>query len=476
MKISIYNVNDQPIGKGGMGQVYLGTDNRGNMVAVKKMRPELTTDANVRALFHREVNTLKQMEHQSIVKMYASFEEQGNIYLVMEYVEGETIEQYISRKGVFAESEAMRLFVDILQAVAYVHQQGYVHRDVKPSNIMIRPNGRICLLDFGIVKDMKNSSGQSIAQVIGTDGYMSPEQAEGLSIDYRSDIYSLGCVLYYMLVGNHAIQKQSSAHATRMTIIQSAFPRAKDYNPNISDNIQQILDRATEKNMLRRFQSCREFEMEMSGSATVVRDDDGDDSVSISVGRENCDIIASHPKVSRRHLDIVFFNHTGNTGYILTDRSTNGTTVGGQFIHNNQITTSWYAGGKWDKPTIFLAGEVELKWDDVEAAFARKQHTTKPPQTKPPQPKPPQPPRPAPPVVAAIGEESATGWLIAIYTFAALGGWLGLAFGLFVYWQKITLPDGRKIPKYKQSHRTAALTGAILSVVSMIIWIITANI
>ncbi|MDR2511963.1 MAG: protein kinase [Bacteroidales bacterium] len=463
MKISIYNVNDTPIGKGGMGQVYLGIDPQGNRVAVKRMHPELTADAGLRAFFHQEVNTLTQLEHPSIVKMHASFEEHGNLYLVMEYVEGETIEQYVRRCKQIGESEAINLFVEILSAVGFVHQLGFVHRDIKPSNIIIKPDGNICLLDFGIVKDMKNSSGHTVSQIIGTDGYMSPEQANAMSIDARSDVYSLGCVLYYMLVGNHAIQKQSNDHATRMTIIQSVFPRAKDYNQTISDNIQRILDKATNKNMLQRFQSCREFEMEIRGGATNITPNSNNKDT-ISVGRENCDILFTSQKVSRHHLDITFFNNTGNTGYILADRSSNGTTVGKQFIHNNQIVTSWYAGGKWDKPTILLAGEVELKWEEIQAAFARKQHITKPPVTAP-------PPMPKPtPLPMAEQNESATGWLIAIYIFAILGGLLGLIFGISVYQQKITLPDGRKIPKYKQPHRTAALIGAILSGISLIIW------
>jgi serine/threonine-protein kinase len=128
------------------------------------------------------------MEHPSIVKMYASFEENSNLYLVMEYIEGETIEQYVRQRGAIDEDESIRLISEILSALGYAHQKGFVHRDIKPSNIMIRPNGSICLLDFGIAKDM-NSKGLTIGQVtIGTDGYMSPEQAGGYNIDHRSDI------------------------------------------------------------------------------------------------------------------------------------------------------------------------------------------------------------------------------------------------------------------------------------------------
>ena len=469
MKISIYNVQDTPIGGGGMGEVYLGWDGNGNAVAIKKMRAELTVDTGLRSFFHREVNTLKQLEHQNIVKMYASFEERGNLYLVMEYVEGETIEQYVRRKGAIVESEAIRLLCEILSAIAYLHQKGFIHRDIKPSNIMIRSNGRVCVLDFGIVKDMKNSSGYTVNQIIGTDGYMSPEQAEAMSIDQRSDIYSLGCVLYYMSVGDHAIKKQSSDFDTRMTIIKKTFPRAKDYNPDLSDHIQRILDKATEKNMLCRFQSCREFEMELRGGVTVVTD--VDTYMTVSVGREECDIVVSHPKVSRHHADIeVVINSDGHI-YKFRDRSTNGTIVNNVKIQNQEkkIFMQDRRSVNVQPPSILLAGEVELKWEEVEAAFAKKLVVKKPPVAPPTQPVfKPQPKHDLSPVQEE--GKNATGWLIAIYFFAILGGLLGLFFGLIVYRQKVDMPNGEKVYKYKDSHRKAALGGAILSCISMIIW------
>lgn len=377
MRISIYNVKNEPIGSGGMGEVYLGWDSNGNTVAIKKMRAELTTDANLRAFFHREVNTLKQLDHQSIVKMYASFEENGHLYLVMEYIEGESIEQYIKRKGALKENEAISLLSNILSAVDYLHKKGFVHRDIKPGNIMIRTDGTVCLLDFGIVKDMNHSSGHTINQIIGTDGYMSIEQAEGMSIDHRSDIYSLGCVLYYMLVGNHAIQKQSNDFDTRMTIIKSTFPRAKDFKPELSDDIQRILDKATNKNMLCRFQSCREFELELNRNATIIKESYTNSM--ISVGRESCDIIMSHPKISRHHLDIIKEPVSEGFLYRLRDRSTNGTIINGEKNQNTEKT--WLNRRQYKDtiyPVILLAGEVALNWDDIETAFIKKQDITNP--------------------------------------------------------------------------------------------------
>jgi hypothetical protein len=228
---------------------------------------------------------------------------------------------------------------------------------------MIRPNGSVCLLDFGIAKDM-NSNGLTIGQVtIGTDGYMSPEQAGGYNIDHRSDIYSLGCVFFYMLTGHHAIEKKSNDHETRIAIIENDFPQAVDYNRNISANTQSILNKATHKNMIQRFQSCREFELELKGKRTMVVESNN----SISIGRGDCDIIVAHPKVSQHHADIKIETQYGYTQYFFQDRSTNGTVIDGKNIHNSKIEIHPHT-----HPVILLAGTVELKWDTVEEIFRKK--------------------------------------------------------------------------------------------------------
>jgi serine/threonine-protein kinase len=369
MKISIYNVQDKPIGQGGMGKVYLGADNKGNLVAIKEMLAEYVTDNDLRARFHQEVKISSQMEHPSIVKMYASFEKNSNLYLVMEYVEGRTIEQYVRQRGSIDEGESIRLICEILSALEYAHQKGFVHRDIKPSNIMIRPNSSICLLDFGIAKDM-NSNGLTVGQTtIGTDGYMSPEQAGGYNIDHRSDIYSIGCVLFYMLTGRHAIEKRTNDHETRMAIIQNDFPQVEDYNHNISANTQKILNKATHKNMMQRFQSCREFELELTSRRTIVTENNN----SISIGRGNCDITIPHPKISQHHADIRIETQSGYTKYFFTDRSTNGTVIDGNKIHNSEIEIH-----PQSKALILLAGSVELAWDIVEETFRKTEKLDRP--------------------------------------------------------------------------------------------------
>ncbi|MDR1169689.1 MAG: serine/threonine protein kinase [Prevotellaceae bacterium] len=279
-KISIYNVQDTPIGRGSIGQVYPGTDPQGNKVAIKEILDRHVTEylsdphrsRHFHGCIHDGIHMLNQ--HPFIAKTYASFEERDRLYLVMEYIEGETVEQYVKRRGAIPESEAIHLILDILSALNYAHSKGYLHRDIKPGNIMIRPDGSPCLLDFCIARYIADiSRGISDSDISwitpGAVNYMSPEQASGLNTDNRSDIYSLGCVLFYMLAGQHPIQKQSDDYATRVSIIynicNSDFPKVRDFNPNLSQHIQQILDRATARDMTKRFRSCAEFETELSG-------------------------------------------------------------------------------------------------------------------------------------------------------------------------------------------------------------------
>ncbi len=482
-KISIYNVEPTPIGTGGMGSVYLGYDPKGNQVAIKEMRAELITDSNLRDRFIQEINLMNTFDHDNIVRMHASFSEGSNIYLVMEYIEGETLEKHVRDRGRLEEKDAVRILDQVLDAMQYVHSKGVIHRDIKPSNVMIRKdNGKICLLDFGIAKDLKGRGLTTGQLTIGTNGYMSPEQAEGYQVDHRTDIYSLGCVLYYMLTGAHAIEEQRNAHETQIAIINNNIKDVKLLNPNISDFIANIQRKSILKNMTQRFQSCRDFQIELSGGKTVAPAS----SNRISIGRGDCDIKIYDPqqRVSSHHADVERIDHTGSVGFVFYDRSTNGTLINGEKVHGRQtLVYSFWPGQKIDTskhPQIYLAclGEYPLNWDDVMTAFETKYEEkhgtvteelnggnglntdikTNPPATP----------------SKIVKSESATGWLIAIYIFAALGGLLGVVFGIQTYRAKIQLCDGRKVHKYKESHRTAALIGTILSIISYATWQIIA--
>lgn len=389
MNIGCFN-NVVQLGCGGMGTVYSGFY-KGKKVAIKKFRTDFMSKDELKKRFQLEGKTLQRLNHPSIVKIiepahntnnlfYPAFEENGALYLAMEFIEGETIDRYVQERGPLNEDKVVRIMCNILDAMEYVRQQGIVHRDIKPSNIILRPDEEsVCIIDFGIVKDL-NSVGMTTGHcAFGTDGYMSPEQADGLTVDSRTDIYSLGCLLFYMLTGTHAITKKASDHETKIAIIHDDFPRAKDINPNISYHIQGIIDKAVDKNMLHRFQSPNEFRMALNNSNPTQLDSAirlNSDPV-ISVGRDNsCDITIydSLEKVSRHHLDIVY--HPSTDEFEFVDRSTNGTHVNGVFIHKSSCKIyfpyDWYNLKADVIPTIILAQAQTLDWVAVLDKFGKK--------------------------------------------------------------------------------------------------------
>ena len=379
--ISIYEVGDTPIGSGGMGRVFQGTDPNGRQVAIKEILPEFASDFEIRTRTEREVELLQQLNNESIVKVYDQFPLNGNFYIVMEFIDGLNIEDYVKKYGAIPYERATRYMVKILDAMQAVHERNFVHRDMKPSNIMIRPDERICILDFGIAKDMgNNNSGTLYGTIIGSDGYMSPEQADGFSIDHRADIYALGCVFYYMLTGHHAYNTLASDFETRDNISKTPFPKLSKYSKvAFPPKMQAILDHATNRNMMRRYQSCREFRMDLekmlpgeSPSHTIISANKSEN-IFVTVGREGCDILISDDrmKVSRSHLDITYRQFTGGRYYVITDHSANGTLVNGRHLSRGESMQVSVEGAD---PTVYLACDMNypLDWEEVKAQISNK--------------------------------------------------------------------------------------------------------
>ena len=480
-QIASYTVEDEPIARGGMGQIFRGHDSQGHVVAIKEILPEFASDWSIFSRIEKEVEFLVKVDHPSIVKLYSAFldKQTQSYFIVMEMVDGMNIEQYVNRNGPMSEEQAVGYMLKILDALQCVHNAHIVHRDIKPSNIMIRPNGSICLLDFGVAKDMDNGGGTIAGSIIGTNGYMSPEQADGYSINFRSDIYSLGCVFYFMLTGHHAFNTLGSDFETRDAIINNKFPRLSKYNKNASDVLQNILDKATAKNMMQRFQNCYEFIAALQNGTHVSHSGIGNIPVLLSVGREKCDIIINDKdyKVSRHHADIELKVFTGGRYYVFTDCSANGTVINGKSI--NKASVNIPADGK--KPHILLAGVTDglLDWNKVVAELDKRAKAVygdggnsidteiveKVYQE-------PEKDNTSQNILDSLyyEEQDATVWLIAAYVFAILGGLLGIVFGIMVNNSKITLPNGDKVYKYKYAHRTLGLIAAILSGISIFVW------
>ena len=405
-QIGNYVVEDIPIGKGGMGQVLRGTTPDGSYpVAIKEILPTFVADVEYRKRIESEINFLKKLNDDNVVKVYDHFELNGNLYIVMELVEGRNIEQLVAEKGPLPWEEAVGYMLKLLPTLEYVHSRGIVHRDIKPGNIMIRPDGNVCLLDFGVAKDVSGNSkghtGTVFGTVIGTDGYMSPEQAQGMSIDQRADIYALGCVFYFMLTGSHAFDQMGSELEMQIAITEKQFPRLSAKKHGLPPALQTILDNATDKNMTHRYQNCLAFADDLNtfmaggnpqsnatanqaaqqingaqqpfnagqqfSSGAPIQPMVNNQVIKISVGREDCDIVmcVDNLKVSRHHADIECRMINGQEFYVYKDCSSNGTLINGRLLTRNQTMNI----PKGENPEILLAGEADCRLDLNEVEY-----------------------------------------------------------------------------------------------------------
>jgi serine/threonine protein kinase len=250
------------LGRGGMGAVYAARHLSLEIpVALKELTPQADLDpemlAQLRAQFKREAMTLARLNHNNLVRVLDSFEEGGNAYLVMEMVEGESLADRIGREGALAPPLVLRWAHQLLDALAYCHGQNVLHRDIKPTNIIIRSDEQAVLVDFGLVKlwDPRDPRTMTVVRGMGTPEYAPPEQyeAESGSTDVRSDIYGLGATLYHALVG------QAPPTATKRIVNPAALIPVCALNPNIDPAIETALMRALELRPIDRFQSVREM-------------------------------------------------------------------------------------------------------------------------------------------------------------------------------------------------------------------------
>ncbi len=252
------------LGEGGMGSVYVGSHVQlGRKSAIKILHPNLVRNTMIRERFKNEASTLANLKHPNIVGLYDYLENEKGLYLIMEYVQGKPLDNYISTvSGAINESLVVHFFSQILDGFQYAHTQGVVHRDIKPSNLIITPENEVKILDFGIAKILDNGN-KSLTQDgtrMGTVLYMSPEQVTGVPVDNRSDIYSLGVTLFQAVTGSCPYQEEGNTEfAIFSEIVHNPLPRANTFYPNVSQIMQAIIDKATAKNPDERFQSCAEF-------------------------------------------------------------------------------------------------------------------------------------------------------------------------------------------------------------------------
>ena len=251
-----------PLGQGGMGAVYRAVDTRLNvLVAIKEMFPQPDLDANtlaqLRQQFQQEALVLARLQHPNLVRVTDFFEERGNAYLVMDFVSGHSLAQYIESWGAIPEQQALAWAGELLDALAYCHSRGIIHRDVKPQNVIIRPDGHAVLVDFGLVKlwNPADPSTKTIMRGMGTPEYSPPEQYDaGIGhTDARSDVYSMGATLYHALTG------QTPPTATLRMADPEQFLKAWGQVKGVSQRTQAAIFRALELSRAQRWQSTVEM-------------------------------------------------------------------------------------------------------------------------------------------------------------------------------------------------------------------------
>ena len=255
----------EPLGEGGMAVVYKAFDTHlEHEVAVKVIRTEQISPAALsRALnrFEREAKAVAKLDHPNIVKVMDYGDHEGSPYLVMPYLPGGTLKQYLKEHGRMAWKDAAHLLIPIAEALDYAHEQKLIHRDVKPSNILLTAKGRPMLTDFGVAKIIDDEMTQDLtgtSATVGTPEYMAPEQVVSKTVDHRADIYALGVVYYEMVTGRRPYEADTPM-AVLFKHASAPLPRPKDLAPDLPDEVEQVLLKALAKRPEDRYQDMGTF-------------------------------------------------------------------------------------------------------------------------------------------------------------------------------------------------------------------------
>lgn len=244
---------DAQIGAGGMSTVYRAFDQTlERRVAIKLMHREIASDSDQLERFRREARAVAQLSHAHIVGVIDAGEDEGRPYIVFEYVEGETLKERIRRLGRLPVDEAIAYAIEIARALGCAHSHHIVHRDVKPQNVLIDSEGSAKVTDFGIARTLDQEGLTADGRVLGTTDYVSPEQALGHDVNGQSDIYSLGVVLYEMLVGDVPFHGENQV-SVAMKHVREDMPDLQSRRPEASATLASVLDRMTDKDLGRRY-------------------------------------------------------------------------------------------------------------------------------------------------------------------------------------------------------------------------------
>ncbi|MBW7459196.1 Stk1 family PASTA domain-containing Ser/Thr kinase, partial [Paenibacillus sepulcri] len=247
------------IGGGGMALVYKAHDILLNRkVAVKILRQQFVHDEEFIRRFRREAQSAGALSHPNVVSIYDVGQEDETHYIVMEYVEGHNLNEIIQERAPLQPEEAVRIAIQICDALEHAHHNQIIHRDIKPHNILIGKNGRVKVTDFGIARAVTSSTITQTGSVLGSVHYFSPEHAKGISTGEKSDLYSLGIVLYQMLTGKLPFLGESPI-SVALKHLQETFEEPRVVNPYIPQSVENVILRAMRKNPSERYNSADEM-------------------------------------------------------------------------------------------------------------------------------------------------------------------------------------------------------------------------
>ena len=255
---------ERELGRGGMAKVFQGTDTvLGRTVAIKILAPRFADDDGFVQRFRREAQAAARISHPNIVSVFDTGSDGGVHYIVMEFVEGRTLAEYLTGGGRIMPDRAIAIAKDVCRALDAAHAQGVIHRDIKPGNIMINPRGEVKVTDFGIAR--MTTTAETVAEtaaILGTASYLSPEQAQGQPVDGRSDLYSLGCVLYEMVTGRPPFLGESPVTVASKQVLEQPLPPSK-LSTDVTQALDAVILRALGKNPANRYQSAEEMRTDL---------------------------------------------------------------------------------------------------------------------------------------------------------------------------------------------------------------------
>ena len=251
----------EEVASGGMAVVYRAVqDPLGRTVAIKALKTAAASEEHVATRFEREARSLANLQHENIISVYDFHREQGALFIVMEYVAGIDLYDLLDRSGRLPFDVAAIVALQVARALDYIHFRGIVHRDIKPANVMMARQGGVKLMDFGIARDESFEDLTEVGTGIGTPAYMSPEQILGDKLDARSDLFSLGIVLYQMVTGGKPFvedEERSVMHKIRL----ERHARVRKLNPDVPRELERIIDRCLEKQPRDRWRSAQHLVM-----------------------------------------------------------------------------------------------------------------------------------------------------------------------------------------------------------------------